>query len=522
MSLTRRETFGLGAALGLPVEAAKGISTPGLSLNEDNSHFFFSRGGHRITSAELDEWVDQYAGTQVRELMLSTNSMRTNFPSRVWTPIWHGYQPDAPDDQPLFASLAPADRKSARRWVHAAWQLNQDGIDIYQRWLKRARARGIGAWLSMRMNDVHNTDDERCYLHGEFWRAHPEYRRVNYRFAGLTDRAFDYAHPEVYRYHFGLVRELAERYDFDGLELDWMRFGFHFRPGYEAAGMPILTRFVSETRSLLDVQQRRRGHRIELAVRMPSRPEVALGLGMDAVTWARRGLVSRITVTPFWATIDTGMPVDLWKRLLDGTNVILAAGLELLLRPYPSSPLRQTNSLETVRAAAATYIARGVDRIYLFNYMDSDTTLDRSEGYPQLLRQAGAMKTIAGKPRRHVVTYPDTSAPGEADACLLPAACRPGRWNAFRLDTGPAPVEQKAEARIAVEGAAPEGMASSALLVNGVRCSYEGIRTVEKPAPNAPLLAFAVPSGTVQNGHNVIELSATTAATVVWVELAFT
>ena len=46
-------------------------------------------------------------------------------------------------------------------------------------------------------------------------------------------------HPEVRKHHMALIHELAQRYDFDGLELDWMRFGFHFRPGHEREGAQI-------------------------------------------------------------------------------------------------------------------------------------------------------------------------------------------------------------------------------------------------------------------------------------------
>ena len=91
-----------------------------------------------------------------------------------------------------------------------------------------------------------------------------------------------------------LIRELAERYDFDGLELDWMRFGLHFRPGHEAEGAALLTEFTAEVRSVLNEWQRKRGHRIRLGARVPSRPETALGLGMDAVTWGRQGLVDML------------------------------------------------------------------------------------------------------------------------------------------------------------------------------------------------------------------------------------
>jgi hypothetical protein len=293
------------------VAAQKQKSTNGgLCLNEDNSHFFFTRAGKRLDAGTVAAFVDQYANTQVRELMFSANSMRTSFASQAWNPIWKGYDPNGADDQPLLASTPAAARKGARSWIHTAWQLHQDGIDPYALWLARARKHGIAGWLSMRMNDVHNVDDEQSYMHSDFWRAHPEYRRVTYRLDRSADRAFDYGHKAVRDYHFSLIRELVERYDFDGLELDWMRFGYHFKPGHERAGLALLTEFTAEVRALLNVWEKRRGHKIRLGARVPSRPATARGLGYDVAEWSRRKLIDMLVITPFWATAETDMPQD--------------------------------------------------------------------------------------------------------------------------------------------------------------------------------------------------------------------
>lgn len=498
--------------------AAPGVAAGGLSFNEDSSHFFTSRNGKRLTLADVDGWVEQYAGTQVRELMLNVNAMRTSYASKVWDPIWRGYDPNGPDDQPLMASLTPEGRKSARKWIHAAWQLNEDGIDLYARWIAQARKHKLSPWVSMRMNDIHNVDDEKAYIHSEFWRSHPEYRRVPYRFAGWPDRAFDYGRREVREYHLQLVRELAERYDFDGLELDWMRFGYHFRPGHEREGAELLTEFTAEVRRILDGWQKKRGHRIRLGARVASRPESALGLGMDAGTWARRGLVDFLVITPFWATIEPDMPVEQWKALLKGTNVTLAAGLELLLRAHPGEKPYQKNSLETVRGAAAALLDRGADRVYLFNYMDSETAIDNVADNARILREAGSLATLAGKPRRHVVTYADTWAPGEAQAIALPQTIGKGQWRTFRVPIGPAPGAAKAEARIGVEGADAREWK---VLVNGERCAFVSDAKPEKPHSPAPMYCFTVPLTALRRGYNAVEVEATgSGGRIVWVELA--
>ena len=71
----------------------------GLCLNEDDSHFYFNGEGHGVDAAAVDAWVDQYGHTQVRELMLCPNAMRTSYASNVWTPIWKGLDPQAGPDQ---------------------------------------------------------------------------------------------------------------------------------------------------------------------------------------------------------------------------------------------------------------------------------------------------------------------------------------------------------------------------------------------------------------------------------------
>ena len=492
------------------------MSDFGIALNEDNSHFFATRAGRVLSEADVDAWVDQYAGTQVRHLMLCPNCMRTSYASQVWDPIWRGYDPTGPDDQPLLASLPPGGRQAARRWIHTAWQLNEAGIDVYKRWIQRSREQGISPWISMRMNDVHNADDERCYIHSEFWRANPHLRRVPYRFTAWTDRAFDYGQAEVRAYHMALIRELAERYDFDGLELDWMRFGFHFKPGSERKGAALLTEFTADVRTLLDEWQERRGHRIHLGARVPSRPQTALGLGMDTITWARNGLLDMLVITPFWATAETDMPIELWKQLLEETGVTLAAGLEVLLRPNPFFELYQTNSLETTRGAASSFFRRGADLLYLFNYMDSQTSIDDLQHYPILLREVGNPLTLTGKPRRHVLTYSDTWAPGEPQAIPLPAEIQAGGWGAFRLHIGPAPLTGRAHVCLSHSGTVlPQ------VRVNGVRCdvSYTPMH-LSAPEPADPPQQFVIPPQVLVDGYNVIEVHATESLTVQWVEIA--
>ncbi len=522
--MNRREfvsgTAAVAAAPRVKLTASGGPG--GIALNEDNSHFFFTRAGKKVDAAMIDSWVDQYANTQVRELIISVNSMRTSYASKVWDPIWRGYDPDGPDDQPLLASLKPEARKGARGWIHTAWQIAHDGIDIYARWLARARKMGVSPWVSMRMNDLHNVDDERAYIHSEFWRQNPQLRRIPYRGERWIDKALDYNQPRVREYNMALIRELAERYDFDGLELDWMRFGFHFRPGHEAEGSDAITAFTRDVRTLLKQWEKKRGHRILLGARVPSRPHTSVGLGMDGVRWAKEGLIDMLVPCPFWATIEFDIPVEQWKRQLAGTNVILAPGLEVLVRPYPNYRGPILNCLETVRGAASAMLDRGADRVYLFNYMDSDTAQSDIENYSGMIREIGQLATMAGKPRRHILTYSDTWAPGEPNGRNgLPAEADKGRWHEFRLAAGPQPSSGKASVALGIENATADDLRKWSVRLNGELTEFAGEYKPARTTPAAyPLFAWRVPDGVLHRGYNVVEVLSNSKATMHWVEIA--
>lgn len=514
MSITRRQLLASPSLLAI----AAADSRRGLALNEDNSHFFYTRAGQPLTEQLVDSWVDQYAGTQVRELFLSPNAMRTSYDSKVWDPIWRGYDPKGPDDQPLFAYMPEQNREGARKWVHTAWELAQKKIDVYARWIARARKVGLSPWLSMRMNDIHEVNDRRSFMHSEFWRGHPEFARVPYR-DGFREKALDYGRAEVRAHHMALVKELLERYDPDGIELDWMRFGFHFRPGQEALGAELLTGFMREVRALARTWEKKRGHRIRVGVRVPSRPHTAVGLGMDAVRWAKEGLADMIVITPFFTPIEFDMPVELWKRLLAGTNVTLATGLEIVLQPFRGFAKPGPNSIETVRGAASALLDRGADRIYLFNYMDSQTAQVDLENYPKLLREAGELTAMAGKPRRHVVTYSDTFAPGEpVTPPQLPVACTPGKLTEFRIPTGPKPA-RSAFVLLGIEGADAASAAGWEVRLNGEPCAAAGTRAMSAPSPG-PMAAFGIPLAAMNRGYNLVEVVARSSAKLVWVEIS--
>ncbi|HNR31706.1 MAG TPA: hypothetical protein PKI11_12530 [Candidatus Hydrogenedentes bacterium] len=500
-----------GACVFLAQGGAAAAPEPGLVINEDDSHFFGSRSADQMSIEGLNAFVDQYAGTKVSHLFLCPNAMKASFRSKVWDAIWD-----------LKGTQKPPQEDFAKTWCENARLLDERGLDPYAVWIARCREKRISPWLSMRMNDVHNVDDVDCYIHNSFWRDHPEYWRVPGSAGSWVDRAFDYGIPEVREHHMAFVRELLERYDPDGLELDWMRFGYHFKPGHEAEGSEILTQFMKDVRALTNEWSARRGHAIRLGARVPAHPDAAIGLGMDGIRWVRDGLVDMLVPTPFWATSDFDIPIELWRERLGDTarNIVLAAGQEILLRAYPGANAME-NDLLSVRGFAAAHLHRGVDQIYLFNYMDAEPMQGGPGTYRALLENGLALADVVALPRRFVVTYRDTVPPGMSNNAALPVDGFTG--GTFRVYIGPAP--KTGTAAFIAGLARKDGVSNAAfeVTVNGRDCPPAADLAPSQALPDvARAVSFACPLEVLEEGYNTVQIKQTgpdAEQQIVWAEI---
>ncbi|MCP4644229.1 MAG: hypothetical protein GY851_27550 [bacterium] len=490
--------------------AAESGEPLGIVINEDNSHFFGSRTADDMTMEGLHQFVDQYAGTKVSHLFLCSNSMRASFKSATREAIWELGDQDMP-------------AAGGKRWMDNARLLHERGLDPYAVWIARSREEGISPWITMRMNDIHDVPNEKSYMHSLFWLNHPEYWRVpNDTSGGWTQRALNYGIPEVREHAMAFVRELLERYDPDGLELDWMRFGWHFKAGEEAEGAELLTQFMRDTRELTNAWSEKRGHPIKLGARVPAHPDAAKGLGMDGVRWVKEGLVDMLVPTPFWTSSDFDIPVELWRERIGdkADDIVLAPGIEHNVRAHPGGGA-VPNTLESTRGFAAASWHRGADQIYLFNYMDCDTIPVNAADYRILVEGGLGTDVVYAQSRRHIQAFRDTVPAGFPNGAVLPADAAQGAT--FRINTGPKPPAGKVTFVAGlVQG---DGMAEATfeVTVNGQAC--EAVADLDNPGqfPSAArAVQFACPMAAVKDGYNEIAIKQTASQPgqqLVWAEI---
>lgn len=504
-----------------PAQKRERVRVAGPIFNQDSTEFFFSHPAAEMSAQTVDDYIDLLARAGVKTFVSNVNAMRANYASKVWETDWHGYDPEGPDDQPVLRFLAPASIAPTRKRLDSAKKLADLGVNFHQRALARSRERGLGAWVSVRMNDVHDCMTEDTPLLSTFFKEQRAAKqlRAPHRDTSWADRALDWERPEVREHLFVLVKEQLETLDLDGLELDWMRFVFHFKPGRELAGGKILTEWIRRVRAECDRAAERLGHPVMLGVRVPALPETGRRLGLDAVAWAREGLVDLVVPSAYWATCDFDLPMIEWRRLLEGTGVQLAGGLEIRYQPVPNGSAKMMNPV-LATGAAMSVLNGGADQVYLFNYFPGGHGLARDWGMDTFNTVVTAMQkieTLDALPRTHAVTYHDIRAPGEPRVNALPATNTQADmpWPpgcAFRIQTGPKPEGRAVEVLLefAPDSIAPE---KAKIYVNSVLCP-------PKAGASGNVHTYAVPAESLLDEAQVVDVVAADPFTIVRVELA--
>lgn len=156
--------------------------------------------------------------------------------------------------------------------------LTASGIDPYGLVLDQLHRDGCTVLAKLRVNDCHHVAGHTA-LQSKFWMEHPEWRIGTIEKRGGGEISFDstpcvgpeyhkmivrtrgllldYALPEVFEYRLSLVREFMERYDVDGLTLNFLRNEFCI--SFPSKNAPILTDFVAACRRIVNEAVGKRG-----------------------------------------------------------------------------------------------------------------------------------------------------------------------------------------------------------------------------------------------------------------------
>jgi hypothetical protein len=377
-SLNRRRciaALGAGAAAGLLLPAALSSAEPTpqdagrldratlkkyrfLHNLELNRVAFLPRGTTEYATGYIKSFVTPLAGTDIDAVMCCPTMWRTNmFPSEV-DPWWKTYTPGQ-------ITRKTRDYDYLMKYIY-------EGGDPVRETLEACREINVGFFISYRMNDWHNVEDQDYPTHNPFWRAHPEYWLGDSdqpAYGGRDNtRLFNWLVPAVREHYFAILEELAHNYDIDGIELDFQRCWRLFHDADIEAGLPLLTAFVRRVREMLDALETKRGRRLQLGVRSLHSVAQCRRFGIDIAAWDRQCLLDMINVSSCFLH-STEVEIEEFLQTAPNSRIYGEMNYITNMEASKGSPKssRRYTLPEHYRAAALNYLTRGSHGISLFN-----------------------------------------------------------------------------------------------------------------------------------------------------------
>ena len=164
------------------------------------------------------------------------------------------------------------------------------------------RKAGLPFFPRVRMNSHYDMDSSDPGW-SRFRREHPDL------LIGLPDQNYpvgsiehgirtglDFVHPQVRTHRAAIICELFERFDVDGVELDFMRHPAFFRMDAAYQHRHLMTDLLRHVRQRMNHTASTKGKPIQLAVRVPPTLADSARIGLDVAQWMAEELVDIVVV----------------------------------------------------------------------------------------------------------------------------------------------------------------------------------------------------------------------------------
>lgn len=317
--------------------------------------------GRPLTVADVNAFVDDYANTQITTYMACASD-------GVILPVYRSkYARLVGDDDNgrLDCGTDTLSYNFFRLEYRNILNLEKERTDVVEAQLQRAKEKGMEAFITFRMGDLHFTDTAlHCPLvYGEFWLNHPEYW-INEDCGWNSRGALDFAHREVRELVFNVIFEQLEKYGavLDGFDLDFLRFPLFFKTGEGVRNAHLMTGLLQAVKDKVEETGTKHGKKILLSARVPADVDFCHSEGLDVKGWLRLGLLDFLTAGNFLLE-NPDVPVLKFLRDLGARSIPVYVSLD-----SGGYNTHELHSHGMKRGIASHIYAQGGNGIYLFNY----------------------------------------------------------------------------------------------------------------------------------------------------------
>ena len=350
--------------------------------------------------ADVYSYVDEVVDTQVTTFFICPNyGMPLLYPSKV-TEMIGSLMTDEQWEHVMKVGPEPERKGTQERGLANLRSLVEAGHDPIGLVVDRAREKGMEVFITLRLNEIHDVQNPDSLIVSQFWKEHPEYHigkigdeilpkfkniiggRPDYQVhpivASWFPGALNFAFEEVRDLRLAELRECCERYDIDGIDLDFQRFPIYFPQDEGPEHLETMTNWVRQIQEMTKEVGQKKGRALKLSARILAKPEQNTAIGLDPVTWAEEGLVDFLVVSHYLRN-DFPLPMGEFRKLMP-KSMPLYGSIEV-------EPKK-----ENFRKIARQLWDDGADGILLFNFF---TGRENGKQPPfELLDELGDPKTI--------------------------------------------------------------------------------------------------------------------------------
>ena len=241
------------------------------------------------------------------------------------------------------------------RWI-------KEGNDPPKVVVREGHKRGLDVFYSLRFNDIH--DGHMPEELATFKEEHPEWM-LGDQFNEFPT-SLNFAVPEVRDIRLRTIEELFDKYDFDGIEIDFMRSPRYFPTWLEYRYATIMTDLLRTVRQRLDEQAEQRGRPIKIAVRVDENLTACRLNGFDVAAWINEGLIDILIIGDM--AFPEGEDIRAFKELAQGKPVEIYVCVAHPSKSIEGISFLRGDASALLRGLAANYWQQGVDGVYTFNW----------------------------------------------------------------------------------------------------------------------------------------------------------
>ncbi len=392
-------TFLLAAMLCNAVTAAENNRPRRFIYNSDGSNMFIYKQVP-MQPADVYSYVDEVADTQVTTFFMCPNyGMPLMYPSKV-TEMIGTLLSEEKLKETYEEGAKPEKKKTSARGIANLHALVKAGHDPVGLAVDRAREKGLEVFITLRLNEIHDVQTDGSLIVSKFWRDHPEWRvgkhgdeilplfkdiiggspehEVHPIVASWFPGALNFAIPEVRAMRLAELRECCERFDIDGIDLDFQRFPIYFPQDEGHKHVETMTGWVRSVRKMTREVGEKRGRPLKVSARVLAKPQQNLDIGLDPITWANEGIVDFLVISHYLRN-DFALPIGEFRKLVPASFPL-----------YGSIEVEPKQ--DTFRDIARQLLDDGADGILLFNFFT--TRENRGEPPFELLNELGDKSTI--------------------------------------------------------------------------------------------------------------------------------